>query len=384
MNKISKIKKIYILSFIFSFHIAISAYANSVFLSSYIKEDYVGMLYTVSSIITLLFLSSFSRILKSFGNKKVVMILLCLNMISLVGMITSINPVTIASSFIFFLSTNTLVLFCIDIFIEHFGDPNKTGKTRGLYLTLINTAWMLSPLLTSFLISKEGGYKTIYILAFIMVSIMTFGLLFSVKTFKDEKYKRVSFLKTFKFLRKNKNIFSIVFINFLLQFFYSWMVVYTPIYLIDHLGFSWDKIGIIFTIMLAPFVILGLPLGVFVDKYNLNKKKILSIGFIIIIISTSLISFITTKQVIIWAIILFITRIGASIIETIGEIYFFKNIKEEDTYLLGIYRDMNPVSYITAPILATIFFLILPFNLLFLILGIIMVSGLFIIPKLKN
>jgi MFS family permease len=305
-------------------------------------------------------------------------------MLSLVGLITSQNPYIIGASFVIFTATNTLVLFCIDIFIEHFSDPTKTGKTRGLYLTIINIGWMLSPLIAVFLITKEGGYKAIYILAFLMVVIMTIGLVFSVKTFKDKKYRRTSFLQTFKYLKTNKHMLAIVMINFLLQFFYAWMVVYTPIYFHNHLGFNWSQIGIIFTIMLAPFVILGLPVGLLIDKYHVKKRLLLSIGFIIIIVATGAISLITSTSIALWALILFITRIGASMIETTGEVYLFSHIKTEDAYLLGIYRDMMPVAYIIAPLISTLVFIFLPFKFLFVVLSIILLTGLYYIPHLKH
>jgi len=90
---------------------------------------------------------------------------------------------------------------------------------------------MLSPLITGLLITDAGGYKIIYILAFVAVMIMTIGLVFSVKTFKDKSYERTPFLKAYKYLKKNPHIMSIVIISFILQFFYALMVVYTPIYL---------------------------------------------------------------------------------------------------------------------------------------------------------
>jgi len=136
--------------------------------------------------------------------------------------------------------------------------------------------------------------------------------------------------------------------------------------------------------MLAPFIILGLPVGTLIDKYHVRKRTLLYIGFVIIITSTFLIAFITTRSVAIWALVLFITRVGASIIETTSETYFFTHIREEDAYLLGVFRDMNPVAYIIAPMIATLVFLVLPFKFLFVILSIILLAGLYYIPKLKH
>jgi MFS family permease len=306
-------------------------------------------------------------------------------MLSLVGMITSHNPYIVGTSFILFISTNTQILLCIDVFIEHLGDNNTIGKNRSLYLTLINLAWLFSPLVASFLITKEGGYKTIYIVAFITTVIMTIGLSLSVKkNYRDKTYKKTPFLETYRFLKTNKHMLAITIINFILQFFYAWMVVYTPIYLFENIGLGWGQIGIIFTIMLTPFVLFGLPIGILIDKYHISKRILLYIGFVIISVSTFIIAGMNTKSIILWAIVLFITRVGATIIETTSEIYFFTHIKEEETYLLSVFRDMVPVAYIIAPLISTLIFIFLPFNYLFLILGLILLSGLYYIPHLKH
>lgn len=380
----TKIRHIYILSFLFTLHVALSAYINSTFLSNIISLKYVGILYTISSIATLLLLSKSSNILKFIGNRRLTLGLLLANMLSLVCMITSQNPYIIATAFIVFGSSNTQIMLCIDVFIEHFGNNKTVGKNRSLYLMLINVAWMLSPLIASFLITKEGGYKTIYIIAFITTVIMTIGLLFSVKTFKDKTYKKTPFLETYRFLKTNHHMLAITTINFILQFFYAWMVVYTPIYLFEHIGFGWAQIGIIFTIMLAPFVFFGLPIGILIDKYHVSKRVLLYIGFVIISVSTFIIAGINTKSILVWALVLFTTRVGATIIETTSEIYFFTHVKEEETYLLSVFRDMAPVAYIIAPLISTLIFIFLPFNYLFIILGLILLSGLYYIPHLKH
>jgi len=379
-----KIKKIYFLSFLFSLHIALSAYVNSTFLTGIISEKFVGILYTISSLVILFILSKSVNILKNFGNRRLTLTFLLFNILSLVGLISSKDPYIIGLSFVVFTATNTLVLFCIDIFIEHFGDPSKTGKTRGLYLTIINIAWMLSPLIAAYLITREGGYSAIYLLAFVMAVVMAIGLVFSVKTFEDRTYRKTPFLETFKYLKTNKHMFAIVAINFLLNFFFACMVVYTPIYLFDHLKFNWDQIGVMFAVMLVPFVMFGLPIGILIDKYHTSKRGLLKIGFIIMIISTISISFITSTSLSLWALVLFITRVGASIIETTSEIYFFSHVTDEDAYLLSIFRDMTPVAYLISPLVATIVFLFLPFKYLFIVLGIIMCLAFYFIPRLKH
>lgn len=374
----------YILSFLFTLHISISAYVNSTFLTNFISEKYLGLLYTVASLVTIVLLSQSAKILQYFGNRRLILLFLIINMTALAFLISSTNTNLIAVSFISILATNTLISLCLDIFIEHFGTRETIGKTRGLYLTITNLAWMLSPLLTAILITEDGGYIAVYILAFITVVLMTLGLFLSVKSFKDKKYIRTPFLKTYSKLKKSPHMLAVTVINFILQFFFAWMVVYTPIYLHEYIGLGWDQIGVIFTIMLAPFVIFGLPIGILIDKYHIKKRTLLFVGFIILSISTILIPFISTTSVALWALVLFMTRTGASIIETTSEIYFFTHVKEEEAYLLGVFRDMTPLAYVIAPVISTLIFLFLPYKYLFIILAVIVLVGLYYIPKLKH
>lgn len=162
------------------------------------------------------------------------------------------------------------------------------------------------------------------------------------------------------------------------------MVVYTPIYLHEHIGLGWDKLGVIFTFMLLPFVLFSIPIGKLIDRYHVHKRMLLNIGFVIMGVSTILISQLDTKSVVFWAIILFMTRVGAAIVETTSEIYFFTHVREEDAYLLSIFRDMTPVAYIVAPLIGSLFILFFPFQYLFIGLGMFTFIGLYYVIKLKH
>jgi MFS family permease len=374
----------YIISFLFTLHISLSAYVNSTFLIKFISEKYVGLLYTAGSLITLILLAKSAGVLKRLGNRKLALWLLVVNMASLSGLIASVDPYVIALSFIGLTTTNVLMFFCIDIFIEHFGDPKTIGHTRGLYLTITSIAWMVSPLITALVLGGQDGYTAIYAIAFFVAVATTIGLLMSIKKFRDKSYTKTPFLQTYKYLKTNKHMLAITLINFILQFFFVWMVIYTPIYLHQHLGFSWDQLGVIFTIMLAPFVIFGLPIGILIDKYHVRKRALLAVGFIIMSASTLSIAYISTTSVALWALVLFMTRVGASIVEVTSEIYFFTHVREEDAYLLGVFRDMAPVAYMMAPLLGSLVFIFLPFKSLFIILAVFVLIGLYYVTHLKH
>ena len=201
--------------------------------------------------------------------------------------------------------------------------------------------------------------------------------------FKDPKYTKVPILKTIKVFIKNKSLSKIYFINLLLKFFFAWMVIYTPLYLHDYLGFDWKQLGLIFTIMLIPFVLLDYPLGRLSDK--IGEKKLLIAGFATTIIFTLMIPFVEMKEVWIWAIILFGTRTGAATLEVMAESYFFKEITDRNSDEISFFRNTYPLSFVIAPIIAIPVLLLTPsFEYIFFVLGAIMLSGLFITLRLKD
>ncbi len=151
----------------------------------------------------------------------------------------------------------------------------------------------------------------------------------------------------------------------------------------EYIGFDWNQIGIIFSIMLLPFVILDFPLGRLSDK--IGEKKMLIIGFLIISISTLTIPLFTTKSIYLWMLILFATRVGAATIETMSENYFFKSVDEKSVDVLSFFRNTTPVSFVIAPLLAIpVLFFAPSFQYIFLVLGAIMLSGFLVSLKLRD
>ncbi len=381
---IKKIHKTYILSFLFALHVAIAAYVNSTFLTEIISAKYVGLIFTASSVLALVFLSQSSQVLKSLGNRKLILLFLIMNILGISGMIYGINPYLIGASFIIFNVTNTLFFFCIDIFVEHFSNRDALMKTRGIYLTMYNIGWLASPFITGFLTLQGNGYNAVYEVSLALAIITMVGLMIWIPSFDDATYNKVPFMQAYKFLRTKHHLASINIINFILHFFYVWMVIYTPIYLIEHIGFTWKSLSIIFTIMLAPFVIMPITLGYLVEKYKLHKTKLIRLGILIMSIGAMSISFIKIDSVILWAMILFITRVGAATVEAVSELYFFTHVKEEDAHLLSLFRDMSPLAYLIAPLLGTAVLTLLPFKYLFIVLGLLILSALYYIPKLRH
>ncbi|MCM2339289.1 MAG: MFS transporter [Burkholderiales bacterium] len=375
-------KIIFLAGFLFSIPVALVSYINSSYLETYIDKNYVGIIYIVASTVAILGLLKMPKALNIFGNRLTILLSFLLTFSSLILLATTSNILVAIPAFVVYFASISFIIFSLDIFIEDFSKDSSVGSLRGLYLTIINIAWIISQIISGSVINNTSLSKIYLISAgFIFVGMLIF--VFFLRNFKDPEYKKISVLKTLKSFIENKNISKIYLSSLILQFFYAWMIIYTPIYLHEYMNFSWDKIGVIFSIMLIPFILLDYPLGKLSDK--IGEKKMLNIGFIIIFISVFCIPFLKESSVLIWAMILFMTRVGAATIEIMNEAYFFKNVKEENADEISFYRNASPFAYIIAPLLAVpILFLIPSFKYLFFVLSAILLSGFFISLRIKD
>ncbi|MBI5139409.1 MFS transporter [Candidatus Nomurabacteria bacterium] len=375
-------KIIYVASFFFSIPVALTAYINSSFLENYTDAKYVGLIYIIASIITILGLLEMPRVLTSLGNRKTSLILSIIAFLSFLFLAFGKNYFIILVAFVVYFAVTNFLFMSLDIFIEDFSKDSAIGRFRGFYLTIIGVAWVLAQMVSGSIINKSS-YSGIYLYSAFFMVLVSVIFTFFLKNFEDPKYKKISIPKTFRFFIENKNISKIYLVNLILKFFFAWMIIYTPIYLHEHLLLSWDKIGFIFTIMLLPFILLEFPLGKLSDK--MGEKKILIWGFIITTLTTMLIPFITTPRVWLLALILFSTRVGAATIEVMSESYFFKKVHEENTEAISFFRNTGPLSFIIAPLCATLTLMFIPsFKYLFFVLSTVLLLGLLLTLKLRD
>jgi len=375
---------VYLLGFLYAFRTALPTYINSSFLNVYISERVVGLIYIFASIFTVLCFFYLPFVLKRFGNFKTALTLIIAELIALLGLVFINNSLWLIIVFVVNLAIIPLVYFSMDIFLEGFSRNSQTGTVRGIYLTSVNLAWAFSPLISGLLLA-DNDYWKIYLASFIFLLPVLLILVINLRQFKDSNYEVVPVWRTIKSITHDKNISAIFGANFLLFFFYSWMTIYTPLYLNKFLGFSWGQIGTIFFIMLLPFVLVQLPLGRIADK-KFGEKEILSLGFFVIAVSTCLITFIDSRQMWLWAAILFITRVGASMIEIMCDTYFFKKVGALNAGVISFYRMVGPLAYVLGPLVAMALIVIFKIDLsyLFLILGLIMLIGLVFSLRLKD
>ncbi len=358
----------YLLSFFVSLHTFSVVYVNSSVLENIVSARGVGLLYAIASLAAIVALIYTPRILRNVGDVRASLILVALELFVAILFVLTLETWFVIILFILQTVLTRLLWVDLDIFLETASTQKTTGRIRGIALTVSNTALILSPLLIGFLLGSGTDYSRVYLFSLCAILPALALLALSFRHFKDPRYKVFHFRKTLLRLLSRPALRRIAYIDFTMRFFYAWMVIYMPLYLHIYQGISWGQIGIIFTIMLIPFVLLEFPLGRLADT-RFGEKEMLVAGLGITALATVVLPFITTSSVVVWAIALLATRIGASTIEVMGETYFFKHITTEEADLDSVFRMVEPIAYVIAPVISSLLLLFLPLPLLFLILG---------------
>ena len=266
----------------------------------------------------------------------------------------------------------------LDIYLETLSSDKRTGRIRGGYLTTINAAVLIAPYISGQSIDYTGSYQTIYWLS----GLVALPLLYQMFWRLTDRPLPANGLRLWEKLR-DLNLRKILVIDFLLNLFYFFMVIYLPIYLHDTLAFDWGKIGLIFTIMLLPFVLIEYPLGWLADR-KLGEKEILSLGLIIAALATIPIASLTSQSFAVWAGLLFLTRVGASAIESMKETYLFKKVSAGDLGVISLSRLTIPLAYLTGSLASIIMLQFFSLLSLFIFISFLLLLGLYFSLTLED
>lgn len=373
-QKLSARHLIYFIAFLFTLHTTPAVYVTSSFIGQYLPEDKIGYIYSIASLLTILVFVVIRPILVRYGNYKTFIFTLATNLVMLgVILIPDINSKIILGAIIINSIMHATAYFHLDIFISHYSNFKDTGVVRGAFLTAQNIAFVIGPLLAGAMLKGDDYWKIFLFGICLMIPTIYISLRY-LKDFKDPEYKDPELLKTAIKVLRNKDVYNAISIQGLLRVFYSWMIIYTPIFLTMHIGFSISETATIIGIALVAFLFFTTPLGYISDKV-MGEKELLILGFLIMALSTGLMSFVDTKSFWLWAGILFVTRIGASMVELMGEAYFFKKIDSTDISMVSFYRMVRPITYLIFPAIASGLLIFIDIKYLFLILGIFMLYG---------
>ncbi len=386
INKINKKTSriiIYIISFFVALSSAIPAYVNSSFIEKFTNASMAGWFFVVANTAAFVAMLYFPKVIRKINNLMSVKIMMLIDLASLIALMLSHNIILLFIAFVLMWVSSQLIFNNLDIFVESFTKDSSTGKIRAVFFTFMNFGWIISPLVAAKLIVADY-YSLVYLVAAAFILLSYFIIIFNKKRiFKPTIYDKVSIKKTISDFWHNQSLKGIYFSSFFLNLFYNSAVVFIPIYLHNTIGFNWTTLGIMFSIMLIPFVLVEIPAGIIADKY-LGEKEIMNIGFVILIISLLLFFFVKSTSPFVWGTILFFSRIGAALIESMREARFFKIVDAKNVSYINFLRTSNSLGYLVGSGLSVLLLCFYDIQYSFLFLAVLFLYSFYFVCIIKD
>jgi MFS family permease len=222
----------------------------------------------------------------------------------------------------------------------------------------MNLGLLLAPLL-SVLVLRDYGYPGVF---FVLTLGYSVTFLYALIAFRHDNHALLKQIRVFHSVEQiwqDHGLRTIYGISFTIEFFYALMIVYMPLHLLN-LGITWEQIGVLFTIMLIPFVLIEYPLGILADKRK-SERGLLIGSLLIALLATAGLIAVTTPNFLYLAILLFMTRVGIAGVEVLRDSFFYKQIDADDTDVIAFFRTTRSLANIIGTLGLLGLFIFFPF-----------------------
>jgi predicted MFS family arabinose efflux permease len=255
---------------------------------------------------------------------------------------------------------SSLLLWSVfDIGLEYTTkNENETGRTRSLFLSIVNIGFVAIPSVAGFLVAS-GGFVALFVFAGGSMLLCALYGLYAFPYVPPQEHTRVHIAEILDVLATQPNVRRVFSAQFLLQAFYSFMVIYMPIMLVDVYGLTLQEMSIVFSVAMVAFLVVEPPVGYISDMW-LGEKEIMIGGFVILVVTTAALPLLAGASVLAWALLMFATRVGAASIEMTTESYFFKHVDSTNLVQVSAYRILSAAARIVVPLLGVFFLTFLP------------------------
>lgn len=323
------------------------------YLALFLPDAQIGLVIAASALATLGLFPFMPRLVRTFGSRALV-VTLALSQAVLLSVLALSPAAPFAVALLaLVLAAAPLVAYHMDLLLEAAtAEEGSTGRVRTLYITGASIAYVLGPLLIGLLLDGTEAYWRVFLAA--AFSLTPFIALFVVERLPEGEPPALhAILDTCHCLWRDRDLRAAVLGAGVLQLFFNLAPFYIPLYLHSVLGFAWSDLGWVFAVMLLPFVFVEYPAGYVADRW-LGDKELLIAGFAISGTAFAAIAFVSSATpLLLIAALLFLSRVGAALIEAMTESHFFRRVSMHDVTTISIFRMMRPLGALIAPLLAS-------------------------------
>jgi MFS family permease len=355
-----------IISLMLGFFGAFLLYVLSAYFSDVSGSDNVSVFYIAAYAGTLFSLFTIRPIIRYVGKARLLYLSLGLTILSL-ALLTHLPaswlPVAILLLVLMF---DNVTWVTLDIILESFSSDGMSGRIRGMHLTILNIGILSAPYASTGVLDRFGYEGIFFIMLLGYIAIFLVALVF-LRNDNGSFRERLNPERAFRRMLREKDLLRIYLVSLSLEFFYALMTIYTSLRMLE-IGFSWHEMGVVFTMMLLPFVLFQYPLGAFADQ-KVGEKEMLIGSLILIMLSTGALYFLGIHSVLAWGAALFLTRVGAAAIEVLRDSYFYKQVDGDDMEIIAFFRTARPVAGLFGAAISAWMLVFLPIESVFLLVA---------------
>lgn len=335
-------------------HFFLVLYVSATFLAQYMSDTEVGLVISGAAALSLIAFPFMPSLVRKTGARRALMLLSLSQAVISMLLTVPVHAAVAALAIVLLIGLSPLAAFMLDLLLEAATtNESENGVVRGVFLTAGGIALVASPLVIGFLLGPAEAYERVFLAAAIALTPLI--ALLCVERLPEKAPPAFgSILATLSCCIKNADLRATTLAFLVLQIFYTLAPIYIPLYLHTVVGIPWTDLGWVFAVMLLPFVFVEFPAGYVADRW-LGDKELLLAGFVILGTAFALIALIgTSTSLVLIALILFVTRIGAALVEAMTEGHFFRRVSGSDTETITLFRMMRPLGTLGAPLLGSL------------------------------
>lgn len=315
----------------------------------------IALVYAISAVVSIATFIYIPTLIRLFGSKPVLLGSALLYTLTTFGMGVAHSYASLLVPCMINMASFGALLAMLDIYLEHSTDAShREGEVRGIYLGLQNAGYIIGPFVGGLLLTV-GGYTALFWASTIFM-MPVLGVIY--EHMKNEPVPEKPAHHTHLHhagltwahgvaLWGQRQLRTTYLFYFLLRMFFALTGIYTAIFLNEVHHLSPFAIGSIIAISLLPMAVVELPVGRLLDT-SWDHGHVGMAGFGIIAITCALVPFVESSSAVVWSLLFFAMRIGASLVEIVAETYFF-SLAGNDTQKVGLFRATYPLAYIVAP-----------------------------------
>ncbi len=353
----------------------------AIYLESILKNpSYVGYLISFFTIITLVSFIFTIPLVERKSKTKLYFFSLIAYFFALVlfSILSNLYAVILLGIFISILVSIRLISF--GLIISDKSKSSSLSKNEGMIYTFSNLAWLIGPLIAGF-VSVKYGMRAVFAVAaiFLLLAIILF-IKFRVEDNRVQKKIDKNPIKIMAEFFREKRVRICYVLSGAVNFWWVLIYIYIPLFIVNS-GYSGKYVGYFLFAVVIPLIALEYFFGKLAGKKGF--KKIFFAGYLIMGLF-AILSFFVNNLFFILA-LLVLASIGASMVESTTEAYFFDIIpaNKKDRYY-GPYNTTIEVNYALASFSGALMLSFLDFKFLFILFGAVMISVALLSLKIRN